>query len=126
MARDMALTGNVLELALLTLQAFQVVFLWIHDWVPLGRLNDVVAVRSQDTLPHLALVTLIQSVPYTLGLFFSARYFGHFLRVEPERSERFQRMFGNSTHSCRSTVGLSPTPRMSCFTWRPPPRCSSF
>ena len=31
MARDMASTGNVLELALLTLQAFQVVFLWIKN-----------------------------------------------------------------------------------------------
>lgn len=63
MARDMASTGNVLELALLTLQAFQVVFLWIHDWVPLGRLNDVVAVRSQDTLPHLAIVSLVKACP---------------------------------------------------------------
>ena len=127
MARDMASTGNVLELALLTLQAFQVVFLWIHDWVPLGCLNDVAAVRKQDTLLRLAIVTLVQSVPYTVGLFFSARYFGrpypdwldiwlwisygilfvgqlrawwipYFLRVEPERAERFQRMFGN-THS---------------------------
>ncbi|MFZ3374690.1 MAG: hypothetical protein WA183_03970 [Chthoniobacterales bacterium] len=123
----MASTGNVLELALLALQAFQVVFLWIHDWVPLGCLNDVVAVRSQETLLRLAIVTLVQSVPYTVGLFFSARYFDrlypgwldiwlwisygilfvgqlrawwipYFLWVEPERAERFQRMFGN-THS---------------------------
>ena len=42
--------GRVLEAILLALQVLQVVFLWIHDWVPLGRLNDVVAVRSQDTL----------------------------------------------------------------------------
>jgi hypothetical protein len=127
MAQQVASATNVLELALLTLQAFQVVFLWIHDWVPLGCLNDVAAVRSQDTLLRLAIVTLVQSVPYTVGLFFSARYFGrpypgwldiwlwisygilfvgqlrawwipYFLRVEPERAERFQRMFGN-THS---------------------------
>jgi hypothetical protein len=39
MARQMASKGNVLGLSLLALQAFRVVFLWIHDWVPLGRRN---------------------------------------------------------------------------------------
>ena len=63
-------------LMLLALQGFQVIFLWIHDWIPLGRLNDVAAVRSQDTLPRLVAVTLVQSLPFTIGLFFSARYFG--------------------------------------------------
>jgi hypothetical protein len=38
-----------IEMALLALQVFQVLFLWIHDWIPLGRLNDVAAVCSQDT-----------------------------------------------------------------------------
>jgi len=112
---------------LLALQAFQVVFLWIHDWIPVGRLNDVVAVRSQDTLQRLVVVTIVQSLPYSIGLFFSARYFGriypdwldmwlwisygilfvgqirawwvpYLLRAEPERAARFQVMFGD-THS---------------------------
>ena len=65
-----------LEMVLLGLQAFQVAFLWVHDWIPLGRLNDVAAVRSQDTLRRLVIVTLIQSMPWSIGLFFSARYFG--------------------------------------------------
>ena len=65
-----------LGIALLALQAFQVLFLWIHDWIPLGRLNDVAAVRRQDSLQRFVIVTLIQSVPYTIGLFFSARYLG--------------------------------------------------
>jgi hypothetical protein len=123
----MASTGNALELALLALQAFQVVFLWIHDWIPLGRLNDVAAVRSQDTVWRLVIVTFVQSVPYSIGLFFSARSFGrpyphwldmwlwisygvlfvgqirawwipYLLRAEPERAARFQVMFGK-THS---------------------------
>jgi len=117
----------MLELALLALQAFQVLFLWFHDWIPLGRLNDVVAVRRQDTLARLVLVTLIQSVPFTIGLFYSARYFHqlypgwldkwlwisngvlfvgqirawwvpYLLKPEPERAERYRKMFG-STHS---------------------------
>jgi hypothetical protein len=55
-------TGEV-EMVLLALQVFQVLFLWVHDWIPLGRLNDVAAVRNQDTRRRLVTVTLIQSVP---------------------------------------------------------------
>lgn len=124
MARHMT---NALEQVLLALQAFQVGFLWLHDWIPLGHLNDVAAVRSQDMRRHLVIVTLVQSVPWTIGLFFSAWYFGrsypgwlndwlwityallfvgqirawwvpYLLRAEPLRAERYQRMFGN-THA---------------------------
>ncbi len=35
----------MLEQILIALQAFQVLFLWLHDWIPLGRLNDATAVR---------------------------------------------------------------------------------
>ena len=123
----MTSTSHALEPILLALQAFQVAFLWTHDWIPLGRLNDVAAVRRQDSFPRLIIVTLIQSVPFTIGLIFSAKFFGHpyphwltnwlwisysilfigqlrawwlpyLLRPEPERAARFQRMFGN-THS---------------------------
>ena len=115
------------QITLVLLQAFQVVFLWIHDWIPLGRLNDVPAVRSQDTRSQLVVVTLIQSVPFTLGLLYSLLYFRppypHWLRLwlwisysllfigqlrawwipylfrsEPERAARYRVMFGN-THS---------------------------
>ena len=120
-------TDRSLETVLLALQAFQVAFLWIHDWIPLGRLNDVAAVRSQDTLERLVIVTLVQSVPWTIGLYFSVRYFGreypgwlnswlwisyalllagqirawwipYLFRAEPERAERYRKMFSN-THS---------------------------
>lgn len=64
------------EAILLALQVFQVLFLWVHDWIPLGRLNDVAAVRKQDTTGRLILVTLVQSVPFTTGLVYSWRYFG--------------------------------------------------
>jgi len=46
-----------IEVVLLALQVFQVLFLWVHDWIPLGRLNDVGAVRSQDTRSRLVIVT---------------------------------------------------------------------
>ena len=119
--------NHAIETTLLGLQGFQVAFLWIHDWVPLGRLNDVVAVRSQDTKQRLVTVTLIQSIPWTLGLCFSLSHFRrpypgwlygwlfisygllllgqlfawwvpYLVRPEPERAERYRIMFGN-THS---------------------------
>ena len=127
MAPHLSSTSYRFEQVLLALQAFQVVFLWVHDWIPLGRLNDVAAVRSQDTLQRLVIVTLVQGVPWTIGLFFSAWYLGqpypswlvswlwisysllfigqlrawwvpYLLKPEPQRAERFQKMFGN-THS---------------------------
>src|SRR4029077_20346025 len=62
------------EIVLIVLQLFQVLFLWLHDWIPLGRLNDVTAVSSLDTSLHLVVVTLIQSVPFTIG---GANFAGH-------------------------------------------------
>jgi hypothetical protein len=119
--------GNPLATTLVALEIFQVAFLWLHDWVPLGRLNDVEAVRRQDTLRRLVTVTLIQSVRWTIGLIFSAKYFGqpypdwlvtrlwvtyillflgqlrawwvpYLVKAEPARAQRYQQMFGN-THS---------------------------
>jgi hypothetical protein len=49
MAQQHFPASREIEMVLLALQVFQVLFLWVHDWIPLGRLNDVAAVRSQDT-----------------------------------------------------------------------------
>lgn len=126
-----------IEITLLVLQTFQVLFLWIHDWIPLARLNDVAAVRSQDTFRRLAVVTLIQSVPFTFGLWFSLLYFGrpyphwlymwlcisyglifvgqirawwvpYLLRPEPDRAARYRIMFGNTHHFLPIRNGLVP------------------
>jgi hypothetical protein len=117
----------MIEIALLALQTFQVLFLWLHDWIPFGRLNDVTAVRSQNTMGRLVLATLINSVPFTIGLVYSLVYYrrpypgwlSHWLwisygvifagellawwipyliRGEAERAARYEIMFGN-THS---------------------------
>jgi hypothetical protein len=116
-----------LELVLLGLQVFQVVFLWVHDWVPLGKLNDVKAVQSQHTSQRLITITLIQSVPWTIGLCFSlerwkqpypgwlfdwllisysllligqfrAWWLPYLIRPEPARAARYRILFGR-THS---------------------------
>lgn len=66
----------VLNQGLIALQAFVVFVLWTHDWIPLGRLNDVAAVRRSNPLRKLVAVTLIQSVPYTIGLALTLRLGG--------------------------------------------------
>jgi hypothetical protein len=110
---------------LIGLQLFQVLFLWLHDWIPLGRLNDVQAVRDEDSLGKLVVVTVVQSVPWTIGFIFSAWYFSfprwldvwlwitygllfigeirawwipYLVRPEPERAKRYRKMFGK-THA---------------------------
>jgi hypothetical protein len=131
-------TANLyVEIVLIALQVFQVLFLWLHDWVPLGRLNDVKAVRSQDTAFRLVVVTLIQSLPFTIGLLFSLSYLGrlyprwlylwlwisygvifvgqirawwipYLFRAEPERAARYQIMFGNTHRFLPTRNGLVP------------------
>ncbi len=102
-------------------------FLWVHDWLPLGQLNDVSAVRQADPLNRLVVVTLVQSLPWTFGLVLSVRDFGrpwppslvawlwisyillflgqlrawwvpYLLKPEPARAERYRKMFGR-THT---------------------------
>lgn len=61
---------------LLILQIVQVVILWAHDWAPLPPLNDVKAIRLRDTLSRLVWITLIQSVPFTIGLIATVAHLG--------------------------------------------------
>jgi hypothetical protein len=122
-----------IEMGLLALQVFQVLFLWVHDWISLGRLNDVAAVRSQDTRRRLVTVTLIQSVPWSIGLCFSLLHFRrrypdwlydwlvisyglllvgqiragwipYLLRPETERDARYQIMFGKTPKGGRIVI----------------------
>ena len=65
------------SIALVVAQALLVAFLWTHDWIPLGRLNDVAAVRAANTRARLVAITLIQSLPFTVLLALSvARWVG--------------------------------------------------
>jgi hypothetical protein len=106
----------VLEAILIALQAFQVLFLAIHDWVPLGRLNDVGAVRREIPTWFFA-VGLVFGIAYfgrpypgwlnywlwiSYAILFigelEAWWFPYLVTSNPARAERYQRMFGN-THS---------------------------
>ena len=56
------------ELLLFGLQAFQVLFLWLHDWLPVPPRIDVSAVRREDPLWRLIVVTPLQSFKLAFGL----------------------------------------------------------
>lgn len=119
--------STAFETIFLALQTIVVAFLLFHDWVGLGRLNNLAAIRTQDTLPQRVFVTLLPGVPAAIGLFFSAKYFGqpypHWLEMllwitygafilgmlrawwipylvlpDPERAARYQIIFAG-THS---------------------------
>lgn len=115
------------EWLLLGLQVLVFLFLLTHDWVPLGTLNDIEAVKSQNTTGELVLTTIINLIPSSIALaltilsirrgyhWFSQAYIPinytfvlsgaisawwipYFFGATPDKVERFQIMFGQ-THS---------------------------
>ena len=112
---------------LILLQALQVAFLWLHDRLPLGGLNNITAIRAQNTRRDLVITTIVQSLPFTIGLVASlahlrtpfppwlwnwlwisygilfagelrAWWIPYLLRPEPARAARYEAMFGG-THA---------------------------
>jgi len=112
---------------LFALQCFHVLFLALHDWIPLGTLNDVKAVRGANPGGKLATGTIISTIPFAIPLGASAFYFGraypawlfwwlwigycflfvgeltawwipYFFRGDPARAARYRVMFG-ATHA---------------------------
>jgi hypothetical protein len=123
--------------ALLGLQCFHVLFLCLHDWIPLGSLNDVKAVSAANPSDKLLLGTLISTAPFAFGLAASAYYLRssyprwlfwylgvsyallfvgelqawwipYFLRPDPPRAARYQTMFGNTHSFLRARNGITP------------------
>jgi hypothetical protein len=122
---------------LICLQGLQVTILWLHDWVQLGRLTDIAAVRAHDTRGRLIRVTVIQSLPFTFGLVASVVYSqtGHpawlrcwlwisygilfagelrawwwpyLIQSEPERAARYRGMFGKTSAFLPERNGIVP------------------
>jgi len=60
--------------AFLGCQLFVVIFIGLHDWVPLGRLSNLPAIRAADTRRRLVLVTLLSTLPFAIGFAASAYY----------------------------------------------------
>ena len=132
------------EIIFLALQTIVVLFLLFHDWVPLGSLNNVKAIRGQDSVARTLVATLLAGVPAALGLFFSAKYFGelypHWLNMllwitygvlvigllqawwipylfkpDPERAARYQVMFANTHTFLPKRNGIAPDTLHTCF-----------
>ena len=126
------------EVTLFLLQAVQVLFLLLHDWVPLGRLSDLEAGRSLDSLGKRIRAMLINGVPYALGLAFFCAYlraphlpgwvqtwlvwsYGilfagelwawwipYLVRPDPARAARYQVLFGRTHSFLPSRNGITP------------------
>jgi hypothetical protein len=116
-----------IKVTLLALQCFVVLFVALHNWIPLGTLNDLKGVRAVFPTSKLLITTFINFTPFAIGLAASAFYFGktypgwlfwwlwvtyglacygsltawwipYLLRAEPERAARYQVMYA-ATHS---------------------------
>ena len=64
--------STAFETTFLALQTYVVVFLLFHDWIPLGRLNNLAAIRSQDALLHRFAQPLTHE--YAVGNLWAASY----------------------------------------------------
>jgi hypothetical protein len=60
--------------AFLGCQLFVVLFIALHDWIPLGKLNNVQAARSVDSTGRLAIVTALSALPFGIALAGTAYY----------------------------------------------------
>jgi hypothetical protein len=66
---------TVTKALLLGLECLVVLFVALHNWIPLGRLNDVRGVRTEFPGSKLLIITLINFTPFAFGLAASAFYF---------------------------------------------------
>jgi hypothetical protein len=123
--------------ALIALQIFQVLFLALHDWVPLPPLNDVRSVQAADPRGRLIAVTVASTLPFAFGLVASLYFAGgdfpgwlilylrisytvllvgqlrawwipYLLRAEPARAARYLAMFGRTHAFLPERNGIRP------------------
>jgi hypothetical protein len=129
--------GTGFEITFLALQSAAVLFLLLHDWIPLGALNNPSAIRREDSLLRSIFVTLLPAVPAAIGLFYSAKHFGHtypdwlemllwityglfvlgllrawwipyLVKADPERAARYQIIFAGTHRFLPERNGMAP------------------
>jgi hypothetical protein len=64
------------QMLLFALQLFQLSFLLVHDWMPLGQLNDVAAIRRNTTPKQKLAGLLVPGIPVLIALILSLKYYG--------------------------------------------------
>jgi hypothetical protein len=57
-----------MQYVIVILQIIVVIFLTFHDWVPLGKLNNLGGLRAVDTLPKMVLTTAVSTLPFAAVL----------------------------------------------------------
>jgi len=92
--------------ALVFCQIVVVIFLVFHDWVPLGKLNNIPGLRAVDTTSRLGLTTTISTLPFAAVLVASILL----TSVEYTFASRAH------THFCRNETVSGPTPCTSSST----------
>lgn len=55
-------------------QLYVVLFIALHDWLPLGSLNNLAGIRVVDTRAQLMRTTVLSTLPFAVGLAGSAYY----------------------------------------------------
>lgn len=122
----------------IALQTFQVLFLLLHDWMPLGTLNDVSAQRRTDSLSKRLLSTSLSTLPFAILLLrsfqnassrplpsvlltwlwvaYALLFFGeirawwipYIRKPDPERAARYRELFGRTHTFLSEGNGIRP------------------
>lgn len=53
---------------------FVALFIALHDWIPLGKLNNLAGIRAVDSMRGLLVVTVMSSLPFVIGFVASVYY----------------------------------------------------
>ena len=133
-----------LIVAFIACQSIVVVFIAIHDWIPLGRLNNLAGIRAVDSKAKLLIVTVLSTLPFAIGLAGSAYYaaagfpmwllywlwisygvavYGmmrtwwlpYLVKPDPARTARYQQRFANTHAFLPLRNGIRPDTLHVCF-----------
>jgi hypothetical protein len=130
--------------AFVVCQSLVMLFIALHDWVPLGRLSNLEAVRAADSTMKLFFVTVLSTLPFAIGLAASvyyapvgnpiwltwllwityglaiygmmrAWYWPYFFGGDPARVQRYQQRFANTRAFLPTFHGIRPDTLHVCF-----------
>jgi hypothetical protein len=113
-------------------QLFVALFIALHDWIPLGKLNNLAGIQAVDSKRRLLVVTVISSLPYAIGFVASVYYvasgfpiaFYGMLRTwwvpylligDPVRAARNQQRFAHTHAFLPTRNGIRPDTLHVCF-----------
>lgn len=130
--------------AFLACQFVIVLFIALHDWIPLGKLNNLAKIRAVDTTRKLLVVTVLSTLPFAIGFAASVYYadthfpmwlmwwlwisygFGFYgmlrawwvpylLAADPVRAARYQERFAHTHAFLPTRNGIRPDTLHVCF-----------